>query len=390
MQNRIAPRNCAVAAGIALLAALFLLSLFAAASSADAGAGPTPCLGDTPASSVAPVKVSRPLGFGINPAGFAGAVGPAVAETPEDKAKTLAALRELRPRRAPFTLRLNRLFWSDHSAGLARFERLAHRYVRRGYRVEVQVRYHPDAQQEGRIGAWVRYVRRVTRRLGSIRGVSGLQITNEVNFPPIAPDASDSSFTGAKDALIGGVEAAHRVVRKLRLEHTTIGFNWAYRSTPSGEAEFWSYLRDNGGARFARALDWVGLDAYPGTVFPPSEPTPAGYADGMVNAMSVLRDCFMPIAGLGRRVPIHVEENGWPTGPGRTEDRQVVALREMVRAVNRFRGNYGVTEYRWFDLRDHNTASTNFQHHYGLLRDDYTKKPAFEVYRRLVRRLSAS
>jgi hypothetical protein len=47
-----------------------------------------------------------------------------------------------------------------------------------------------------------------------------------------------------------------------------------------------------------------------------------------------------------------------------------------------------VTDYRWFDLRDHNTSSENFQHHYGLLRDDYSPKPAFEAYRRLVNDLS--
>jgi hypothetical protein len=360
------------------------VALVLGAALATPGLAHAACLGETSAAAVAPVGGAPRLGFGINPAGFAGALGPPVAETPEDPAKTLAALRRLRPHGAPFTLRLNRLFWSEHRAGIARFERLARRYARHGYRVEIQVRYHPDAKQEGRIRAWVSYVKRVTRRLGAIPGVRALQITNEVNFPPIAPDASDSSFAGARDALIRGVEAAHRVVRKRHLRRVTIGFNWAYRNTPSSETDFWSYLRDHGGRRFVHALDWVGLDAYPGTVFPPSEPTPTGYADGMVNAMSVLRDCYMPIAGLGRRVPIHVEENGWPTGPGRTEGRQVTALRQMVGAVNRFRGNYGVTEYRWFDLRDHNTSSSNFQHHYGLLRDDYTKKPAFGVYRKLV------
>jgi hypothetical protein len=362
--------------------ALVLGAALAAPVAAQA-AGPT-CLGDTTAASVTSVKGAPPLGFGINPAGFAGALGPPVDETPENPAKALAALHRLRPPDAPFTLRLNRLFWSEHRAGIARFARLARHYIRHGYRVEIQVRYHPDAKQEGRIGAWVDYVKRVTRRLGSIRGVTGLQITNEVNFLPIAPDASDSSFAGARDALIRGVEAAHRVVHERHLGHVTIGFNWAYTNTPANEADFWSYLRDHGGRRFVHALDWVGLDAYPGTVFPPTEPTPTGYADGMVNAMSVLRDCYMPIAGLGAGIPMHVEENGWPTGPGRTDARQVVALRQMVKAVNRFRGNYGVTDYRWFDLRDHNTASTNFQHHYGLLRDDYTKKPAFGAYRRLV------
>jgi hypothetical protein len=131
----------------------------------------------------------------------------------------------------------------------------------------------------------------------------------------------------------------------------------------------------------------VGLDAYPGTVFPPIEP-PGGEDDGMVNAMSQLRECFMPIAGLGPRVPIHVEENGWPTGPGRSEDRQEQAVRLMVRAVHRFRGTYNVTDYRWFDLRDHRTSSHNFQQHYGLLRDDYTRKPAFGAYWRLVGELA--
>ena len=29
-------------------------------------------------------------------------------------------------------------------------------------------------------------------------------------------------------------------------------------------------------------------------------------------------------------MPIHVEENGWPTGPGRSEDHQVEALDAMV------------------------------------------------------------
>ena len=96
----------------------------------------------------------------------------------------------------------------------------------------------------------------------------------------------------------------------------------------------------------------------------------------------------MPIARLGPGVPIHIEENGWPTGPGRPESEQVRALRQMVGAVNDFRGTYNVTDYRWFDLRDHNSAGPSFQQHYGLLRDDYSPKPAFGVYRRLVRRLA--
>jgi hypothetical protein len=59
-----------------------------------------------------------------------------------------------------------------------------------------------------------------------------------------------------------------------------------------------------------------------------------------------------------------------------------------VGAANTYRANYNVTNYFWFDLRDADSGSPNFQQQYGLLRDDYTPKPAFDSYRRLVSKLS--
>jgi hypothetical protein len=97
----------------------------------------------------------------------------------------------------------------------------------------------------------------------------------------------------------------------------------------------------------------------------------------------------MPIAGLGMAVPIRIEENGWPTGTGRPEAQQEQALRSMVAAASDFRGTYHVTDYRWFDLRDHRTSAPNFQYHYGLLRDDYSEKTAFGAYRELIDALAA-
>ena len=365
---------------------LALLALVAGGIGTTTGpiwAQSSPCTGDLGARGVAR-KPAPPLHMGITPAGEAGAIGSAPL-APIDRRKTLQALARLRPSRAPFVLRLNRFFWSDGQKGVRRFLRMARGYTRHGYRVELQLRYHPTPKQEGDIKAWVGFVREVVRRFGPNPRIVGLQVTNEVNFYPIAPDASDSAYDRARDALIRGVEAAHRLARRLGFDQLKVGFNWAYRTDPSRESSFWTYLRDHGGKRFVRAVDWVGLDAYPGTVFPLLEPPVGeGYRDGMVNAMSQLRECFMPIPGLGRKVPIHVEENGWPTGPGRPEDEQVTAMRQMVGAVSDFRGTYHVTDYRWFDLRDHNTSSENFQHHYGLLRDDYSRKPAFRVYRGLV------
>jgi len=93
-------------------------------------------------------------------------------------------------------------------------------------------------------------------------------------------------------------------------------------------------------------------------------------------------------AGLGSRVPIYVEENGYPTGPGRTESMQRSVLETMVSAFDDFRGTYNVSDYRWFDLRDADSSSPNFQQQFGLLHDDYSPKPAFAAYRALVAKLS--
>jgi len=376
----------------ARLAALLAAALVAATATAAPGArsaDPDPCAAAGAPAAPGHGRAAPRLRFGINPAGEAGAIGPTVAAVPDSPGRTRDALERLAPGpRRPFYVRLNRFFWSDGERGIERFLRLTDRYTRRGYLVELQLRYHPRPGQEGRIGRWLEFVREVVRRFGSDPGVRALQVTNEVNFYPVAPDASDSFYAGAREALVRGVIAADREARRLGHDQLRIGFNWAYTTDPARERGFWEEIASRGGARFVRALDWVGLDAYPGTLLP-AVTAADDYGDGIATAIRALRECHLPVAGIGASVPIKVEENGYPTlEPSRSYATQAEALRQMVRAVHALRGAYNVTDYRWFDLRDHRTSSANPQHQYGLLRDDYTPKPAFEVYRRLVRRLA--
>ena len=88
-------------------------------------------------------------------------------------------------------------------------------------------------------------------------------------------------------------------------------------------------------------------------------------------------------------MPLRIEEIGYPTGPGRSDDAQVRFLRRFVRTADRYRGTYGLESLNWFGLRDNDSSAPGFQSHYGLLRDDYSPKPAFAVFRRLVRRLGS-
>jgi hypothetical protein len=327
-----------------------------------------------------------PLRFGIGPlvqAGQAG-TGPAPA-VPERPAATHEALAALRAPGRPFVLRLNRFFWSDGEAGFRRYLALARRFARRGYLIELQVRYHPDPRQEGDLAAWRAHVREVVRRFGRVRRVIALQIANEVNLS-FSPDSSDGAYERAPEALVEGVVAAKREARRRGLRQLEIGFNWFWRLDDETERRFWSALRDHGGRRFARAVDWIGLDAYPGTIFPSAVP-PGGERAAMASALASLRR-FARVPGIPARVPIKVEENGWPTLlPARGYAEQASRLAQMVRAVHHYRGRYNVSDYRWFNLRDADTGSGVLFQHFGLLESDYDRKPAFAVYRRLVREL---
>jgi hypothetical protein len=370
--------------GRGLTVAALVLLAFAAPAHAQGGG----CLGQTDADSVEQ-KPGPALRFGITPGAqtgqfFTGSVPP---RTPEDPAKQLAGLAGLRPADGPFVLRLHRFFWSGGEEEFRRVLGLTELYTRAGYLVELQLRYHPSAEQEGDIPAWEAHVRDVVRRLGANPRVVAIQVTNEVNIT-FSPDSSDGAYEGARDALVRGVIAAKDEARARGFRQLEIGFNWAYRTDPGSESTFWNGLRDHPlKAQFVAALDWVGVDAYPGTVFPPAH-TEGGERDGMVNAFSSFR-CYAGGAGIPESIPIHVEENGWPTEPpARSYEQQAQVAETLVRAVHDFRGTYNITDYRWFNLRDGDTTSANFQTQYGLLTDEYEPKPAYGVYAALVRSLT--
>ncbi len=201
-----------------------------------------------------------------------------------------------------------------------------------------------------------------------------------------SPNTSDGFYENAVEALARGVPAAKHEARRLGYDRLETGFNYAWRFGDS-DSDFWREVGELGGERLRRATDWVGVDAYPGTFVPASIVNPG---DAMLEAIAQVRECFMPMAGFGASKPIHLEEFGYPTGPGRTESAQETALRGFVRKLNRYRGTYGVTSLNWFGLRDNNSAGPNFQSFFGLLRDDYSRKPAFGVYRKLIREFGAS
>jgi len=366
------PNLVAVAAS-----ALALLLLTAVDAAAQDGA----CLtAEPPPASLPPQQ----LRFGITPQ-LAGTVGEsqggAAAEDPRARD---AALLRLRPRRRTLVVRLNRLFMSDGDAGIERFARRAARYARKGFAVESQIRYHPAPEQEGDMRAWRRFVRRATRALAETPALVALSITNEVNLP-LSANTSDGAFAGAIDAIASGVPTAARTLRRAGRGDVELGFTYAYRYLPASDLGFWRAIAERAGPRFSRSIDYVGVQLYPGLFWPPVLLTETA-GEATLEALTLVRECYMPEAKLAEEVELWISEIGYATNLGHTEARQAAELSETVAAVHALSGELGVSDLRYFNLRDNRPGGTDLFDDVGLLRSDYTPKPAFEAYRSLIGR----
>ena len=223
----------------------------------------------------------------------------------------------------------------------------------------------PPAGRDGDIAGFATWVSDVVAARPEVRV---WQITNEANVPG-SPD-TDGSAIDPLGALIEGVKSAAAAKAPSQL----VGFNWFYRLDPVSDAQFWSTLGTRGGPPFRAALDYAGVDIYAGTYVPPlfAVDDEAEFR----RALEYVRRDLMPLAGLGESVPIYVQETGYPTlDPAlRTESRQADALRGYIRATEGF----NVALLQWFQLAD---SRSTLNDGWGLLRADYSPKPAFDVMR---------
>jgi len=360
----------ATAAGAIVAAAVLI------AAPGALGQGPDCLTADPPAISAPP----DPLRFGITPL-LAGSVGASQLEPkPDDPAATDAALNELEPDGGQLVLRLNRMFWADGAEGIRRYKALVDRFAADGFETELHVRYHPPDGLAGDMPAWKRYVKRVVRVFGRRRSVVALSITNEANFD-VSPNTSDGSYPGVREAVVKGVSIADRKLRRMGRRDVDLGFSFAWRWVPSEDRAFWEEIGARATPRFRRALDYVGLQIYPGLVFPPAPLPGRSAGDEVIEALTLLRSCYLPKAGLGPEVDLWVSENGYATNLGRSEASQAADLASTLTALEDYSGTLGISDYRYFNLRDNNSAGTDLFDAVGLLRDDYAEKPAFDVLR---------
>ncbi|UGT40020.1 hypothetical protein LTV02_28840 [Nocardia yamanashiensis] len=297
--------------------------------------------------------------FGIYPGGVSGDdAGGLATGKPDDPAAVEAALDDL-------GVTVVRVYTAFKDAGEESFCNPADfgRYATAGRKLDLVAQFQ---SRSGDVPGYLCFLSHLVRDYGD--RIATLQITEEPNV--VGNATLDGDYPNVRRAIIEGVQA-----------FSGQGFRIGFNTTPlfGPAASFVQDLVTEGGPGFVAALDYVGLDAFPDVFMPAEDPAAA-----LSWLLGMHRD-LLANAGLSVDIPLHLTENGWPTGPERSEARQAEVLAGILEVV----AQHDLGAYHHFSLRDADTAKPGLFHRFGLMRDDYTPKPAYQVYRDHIARHSA-
>lgn len=287
---------------------------------------------------------------------------------PERVDETLVALTELQGRAEQFYVRCFRHFGS----GVGNFANIEATpanpavYAGSGRRIDLVCSYQsskPDAE------GFARFVRRA---VNDVQGWGGgkVQIGEELNMPAPLDGGSPGCFEAVSSAVAAAVDERARTGADV-----LIGVNAAGLA----DEEFWHRLAGSLTPALVAQLDYLGLDFFP-DVF---HPVPLHEISDATTYLVRTTRHRATVAGFSSALPFHVTETGWPTGAGRDEGTQAQILELVAEAV--VNADCDVTAYELFGLRDIVTDD-RWQNEWGVLRDDYTRKPGFDALCRLFAR----
>lgn len=315
--------------------------------------------------------VTQPLFLGVFPLGLAGGPGGVASGPPDDFVRIEEALKRLQGDGPPLLVRMYVSWEGRSSTGrvLAQVGELAAIPAP----VDLVLCFRdPHGDAEG----WADFVGQVVSGHGD--WLAAVQVTGEANLTSV-PAAADGAYPRATEALVHGVLAASTAKGQTGAT-AAIGFAVSPQIDPAN-SPFWAEVGRLGRDRFPTAVDYAGLDMYTDVFGPRFD---LDRLEGAVDwLLRSFREVALPIAGIGPDVPIRICENGWPTGPDRSESRQADVLETVLRAVDARREELHVTHWELFTLRDADSSKDDLFHRFGVLRDDYSPKPAFDRLCRL-------
>ncbi|WP_020662159.1 hypothetical protein [Amycolatopsis benzoatilytica] len=279
---------------------------------------------------------------------------------PEDIERTAEALRDLSKGARRFYVRCYRTYRGPHEPTPPD----PAPYLGDGRVVDYVLGYGGD------VAGFAAEVRGAVREVAELGG-GKLQVCEEVNMP--AP--LDGGNPGCYEALAAGLAAA--VAERARLGvDVAIGFNAAV-ALPGDP--FWAAVAAAVDPDSLAQIDFLGLDFFPDVFRPmPSEVLPGAVA----HVVRSFRESATAL-GIPAAVPIHITETGWPTGPEHSEEQQARVLETVARTVFSLADEVLVDTYELFGLRDGLSTGPR-ENRFGLLRDDYSPKPAYRLVRELI------
>lgn len=329
-------------------------------------------------------REERRLVFGIYPGGAAGGDTGLLTGPPDDQKQVQACMDQLQGISRPFVVRCYDSFQDLGSP----FESAAcapanyPQYAISGKRpMDLVLQFRSTS---GNVAGYLDFVR--ARVNEHHRNLYSIQITEEANFVD-GPNVIDGPYPNVRRALAEGVVVAKETLRARDAGNVKVGFNATPTFGPA--AEFWSSLRTLADKKFFDCLDYVGLDFFPDVFRPVARNgEPGDLTSSVTGVLETLRKVWMPAAGIGDHVAIHITEHGWPTGIGRSEERQAEILEKVIRTVHDLSDWLNIQRYMLFDLRDVDgpglEREDNKFRYFGISRADYSHKPGFTTFQKLI------
>jgi hypothetical protein len=254
------------------------------------------------------------------------------------------------------------------------------RYAVNGRLLDLVLCFHSFEEE---ILGWKEFIERT---IGEYHPYLGkLQITEEanVNLPVL-----DGHYPKSRVALLEGIVFAKRILNELGLS-ISVGFNATPDFNPN--KSFWKEIKSLANPAFYDALGYVGLDFFPDVFRPlPNIEGEGGLESAIRFLISQYRQSDLLQASIPEKIPIHITENGWPTGEGRSEEQQADKIEKIIRIIYSLRIELNITHYEFFALRDADSQKKNLFYQFGLLKDDYKPKKAFHVYKKLIQEMGCT
>ena len=193
------------------------------------------------------------------------------------------------------------------------------------------------------------------------------EVWNEPNIPSFwSPKPDPDEYTQL-------LTATYKAIKKADPHAFVLGCSLA-GPTATGSEKQLEFVEDILKRGAGQVMDGISIHPYR----QPQTPEESGYLE-CIQAVSDLT------AKYGRRLPIWITEVGWPTDPsGSSVARSAQLLvRAYLLALTK-----DVKNIAWYDYRDDGLDQSYAEHHFGILYNNLTPKPAYFAYRTMATELA--